>query len=459
MGNNNSSKKRQSRRGRLSVCEVTRIVDSLDGSCNTDLSKGVSVEVVKTLWREELVPSLLVLYQEELFPLSGGRSRKSVEEFAELYVSLARGDAAERARAIARVLMEPKRRQLYLHEKTRPEQHLEPILLASLVKYVSDVLESYLRGIERRRTREFLSWQSATSTAKENVFNVARCWCVELESDSSEVSLDDLELWVARCGVMSLLHKELMTALYNLESDEMERDETSDERIALLPVAMNTSDTAVTHSVLDLAHILHLNYLLHQDYQRQWRPLFSTGSHGESFSMLVGKIAERGPTIIVVEDEAGHVFGGVTSHSWLVSPKFQGDSTCFLFTLRPLVSVFHATGFNDHFMYLNQNQQTMPNGLGMGGQHNYWGFWLDAEFGKGKCSESCTTFSNYKTMSANREFTIKHLEVWGVGPAPLSAEDKGERPGILVKDPTARCILEMAGKTQHSAGMKELDPK
>lgn len=40
-----------------------------------------------------------------------------------------------------------------------------------------------------------------------------------------------------------------------------------------------------------------------------------------------------------------------------------GDSRCFLFTVFPRLRVYSTTGYNQHFMYLNQNQQTMPNGL------------------------------------------------------------------------------------------------
>ena len=40
-----------------------------------------------------------------------------------------------------------------------------------------------------------------------------------------------------------------------------------------------------------------------------------------------------------------------------------GDSRCFLFSVYPRLRVYTATGYNQHFMYLNQNQQTMPNGL------------------------------------------------------------------------------------------------
>jgi len=53
---------------------------------------------------------------------------------------------------------------------------------------------------------------------------------------------------------------------------------------------------------------------------------------------------------------------------------------------------------------------------GMGGQFEYFGLWLDAEFGKGHCSETCTTYRNYKMLSATKYFEIDCVEVWAVGP-------------------------------------------
>ena len=57
----------------------------------------------------------------------------------------------------------------------------------------------------------------------------------------------------------------------------------------------------------------------------------------------------------------------------------------------------------------------------MGGQLDYFGFWIDAEFGKGKCSPSCTTFDSPQ-LSSTENFTIEELEVWGVGPLPDNEE-------------------------------------
>lgn len=60
---------------------------------------------------------------------------------------------------------------------------------------------------------------------------------------------------------------------------------------------------------------------------------------------------------------------------------------------------------------------------GMGGQLNYFGFWIDAEYGKGKCSPSCTTYT-YRQLSAKTDFLIDSIEVWAVGPEPVKDEEE-----------------------------------
>jgi hypothetical protein len=59
----------------------------------------------------------------------------------------------------------------------------------------------------------------------------------------------------------------------------------------------------------------------------------------------------------------------------------------------------------------------------MGGQHGFWGLWLDSEYGLGESSESCTTFKDYTLLSAVKNFKIRNVEVWGVGPEPKLDED------------------------------------
>lgn len=78
---------------------------------------------------------------------------------------------------------------------------------------------------------------------------------------------------------------------------------------------------------------------------------------------MLGKVMDKGPTLFFIEDEDQYIFGGYAPESWALKPQFAGNDTSLLYTLSPAMRCFSATGYNDHYQYLNLNQQTMPNGL------------------------------------------------------------------------------------------------
>ncbi|XP_022080226.1 TLD domain-containing protein 1-like [Acanthaster planci] len=193
----------------------------------------------------------------------------------------------------------------------------------------------------------------------------------------------------------------------------------------------------------------------------QWRFLYSTAVHGASFATLLAHVTRRGPTVLLVRDTEGHLFGGFASDSWEIGPSFVGSSRCFLFSLAPKVGIYEASGQNDHYMYLNIDQQTLPNGLGMGGQFDYFGLWLDQEFGQGhsRARPKCLTYGSPQ-LSGKEDFTIDLVEAWAVGPPPKKPEDEDEdtKKSILDKDPEAQALLELIGKGRKSEGLREEDP-
>lgn len=170
----------------------------------------------------------------------------------------------------------------------------------------------------------------------------------------------------------------------------------------LLPPCRDAPWTKL-HCLLDIPLLMFLTSQLPAGHATPWRLLFSTSVHGESFTRLVGNCKNRGSTVVLVKDTKSHVFGGFASQSWETKPQFQGewhekphtdclfsevlwlhgcsrlcffmiinafsfplflgDSRCFLFSVSPSMRVFTCTGYNKHYMYLNQGQQTMPNGL------------------------------------------------------------------------------------------------
>ena len=56
---------------------------------------------------------------------------------------------------------------------------------------------------------------------------------------------------------------------------------------------------------------------------------------------------------------------------------------------------------------------------GMGGQLNYFGLWLENDFGSGhsRGQPSCTTYGSPQ-LSGDELFKFDKLEVWGVGVPP-----------------------------------------
>ncbi|KAK2505476.1 hypothetical protein MC885_020326, partial [Smutsia gigantea] len=231
-------------------------------------------------------------------------------------------------------------------------------------------------------------------------------------------------------------------------------------------------------SVLDVLSVIYINSHLPRVLRHAWHLLFSSELHGHSFAQLCGHITQRGPCVVLLEDHDGHVFGGFASCSWEVRPQFQGDDRCFLFSVSPSMAVYTCTGYNDHYMYLNHGQQTIPNGLGMGGQHSYFGLWIDADFGKGhsKAKPTCTTY-NSPQLSATENFQFQKMEVWAVGDAagtqpvslggplagfpspspPLAGHllKAKSSPSVLDADPEAQALLEISGRSRHSQGLRE----
>lgn len=83
--------------------------------------------------------------------------------------------------------------------------------------------------------------------------------------------------------------------------------------------------------LLEVPSIILINHHLPSALQHQWRLLFSTQIHGESFSSFIHQISNQGPVLIVVRDTNGGIFGGFASESWTIKSHFVGmHITCKL---------------------------------------------------------------------------------------------------------------------------------
>ncbi|XP_043937405.1 MTOR-associated protein MEAK7 [Protopterus annectens] len=329
-----------------------------------------------------------------------------------------------------------------------------------VLEFTDDLISSVLHVLKEKKMLQ--GWNlEKTHSATAGVKSLAMHFVLELKKQETELPQSEImrscydrstiEDWIYRvCHISSFL---TFVVSQSLSIDLSTTDEQS-ASVKLLPRCRGPEWTEFS-SILDLPSAIYLNSQLPSELQHQWRLLFSNRIHGESFSQLCGKIVRQGPTIIILKDTDGHIFGGFASHSWEFKPQFQGDSSCFLFTTYPSLGVYTYTGYNDHYMYLNSGQQTMPNGLGMGGQHDYFGLWLDSDYGKGhsKAKPRCTTY-NSPQLSAKETFTIDALEVWGTGKPPQNLPASAKK-SVLDVDPEAQALLDLIGKSRKSEGLRE----
>ncbi|XP_029951949.1 MTOR-associated protein MEAK7 [Salarias fasciatus] len=281
------------------------------------------------------------------------------------------------------------------------------------------------------------------------VKHLAEQLCSELKTADGRCDSSSLEDWLFRVSQVSQ-YLELLVS-------EGLKVSLGRPPPTLLPPCRETPWQEAS-CLLDLPTLMFLAPQLPDGHGAPWRLVFSTQLHGESFTRMLDGLMRKGPTLLLVRDTKGHVFGGFASHSWELKPQFQGDSRCFLFSVSPQLRVYSATGYNEHYMYLNQHQQTMPNGLGMGGQHDYFGLWLDCDFGRGhsRARPRCTTYGSPQ-LSADEDFGLDRVEVWAVGkpPEPEEGEEEGGKRSILDADLEAQALMEMTGKTLHSQGLRE----
>lgn len=62
----------------------------------------------------------------------------------------------------------------------------------------------------------------------------------------------------------------------------------------------------------------------------KWRLAYSTKQHGISLNTLY-RAAPPGPTVLLVKDSAGHVFGAFCTEQWKVAPRYYGTGKSFVF--------------------------------------------------------------------------------------------------------------------------------
>lgn len=138
---------------------------------------------------------------------------------------------------------------------------------------------------------------------------------------SVEINKTALKDWVYRVPqIPSLLHALVAMGLHLAKSEGQGEIFSSN---LVLPLCVGIKFSGM-YTVLDIPSVLYLKSNLPSENQSQWKLVFSSQFHGESFSRFSHQILQKGPTLLIVKDTFGYVFGGFASCSWELKPQFQG---------------------------------------------------------------------------------------------------------------------------------------
>ncbi|PPD84357.1 hypothetical protein GOBAR_DD18723 [Gossypium barbadense] len=152
------------------------------------------------------------------------------------------------------------------------------------------------------------------------------------------------------------------------------------------------------------------------------------------------------PTVLIIKDREGYIFGGFASQPWERHGDFYGDMKTFLFQLYPKASIFRPTGANSNLQWcaVNFSSETIPNGIGFGGRINHFGMFLSASFDQGH-TFSCTTF-NSPCLSKTAKICPEVIECWGVVRKGLEQETTDVVKGtVLERFKEDRHMLNLVG--------------
>lgn len=66
--------------------------------------------------------------------------------------------------------------------------------------------------------------------------------------------------------------------------------------------------------------------------------------------------SDEGPTVLLIKDKQGYIYGGYASQPWERHGDFYGDLKSFLFQLYPKAAIFRPTGANSNLQWVTSNE-------------------------------------------------------------------------------------------------------
>ncbi|GAA0176251.1 hypothetical protein LIER_29276 [Lithospermum erythrorhizon] len=255
-------------------------------------------------------------------------------------------------------------------------------------------------------------------------------------STANSMSFEDFRSW---CALVPSVRKFLGTLLKPSDPGSQ------------VPQLLNRESIDANLILLRKEYAWHIGGALAQDDLEEWKLLYHSSLHGLSFNTFLGNISHKGPTILIIKDKEGHVYGGYASQAWERHGDFYGDMKSFLFQLFPKAAIFRPTGANHNIQWcaVNFSSDSIPNGIGFGGRVHHFGLFLSGNFDQGH-SFACTTFGSPCLSKTNKIFPDT-IECWGITPKKPQGEIQDSAKGtVLERFKEDRHMLNMVGLANSS---------
>ncbi|XP_057468462.1 uncharacterized protein LOC130757679 isoform X1 [Actinidia eriantha] len=219
-----------------------------------------------------------------------------------------------------------------------------------------------------------------------------------------------------------------------------------------VPHLLHSENVESNSLLLKNEYAWHIGGALSQQELDEWKLLYHSAFNGLSFNTFLGNIAnDEGPTVLIIKDREGYIYGGYASQPWERHADFYGDMKSFLFQLYPRASIFKPTGANNNLQWcaVNFSSESIPNGIGFGGRAHHFGLFLSANFDQGH-TFSCTTFGS-PCLSKTTQIHPQVIECWGVVPKGAEQEKHEAVKGtVLERFKEDRHMLNMVGLASSS---------
>ncbi|CAH0475853.1 unnamed protein product [Peronospora belbahrii] len=184
-----------------------------------------------------------------------------------------------------------------------------------------------------------------------------------------------------------------------------------------------------TSRILTREHVAHIGNALPITSQLcRWYCIYSVASNGSALETFLLLAKRQRPTLLVIKDAEGNVFGGFASDEWHHAFHYYGTGESFLFSFASSSAVGEFMKYpwsrkNSYFMLCSDES------LIMGGGGNF-GLFLDSDLSSGT-SGACETFDS-PPLTPSQQFSCVQLELWGftTGDKPLHLGER-QRKSVL----------------------------